>query len=172
MKRLAKSIVSGIDHVVNFIALMLILLLMFLSCYMLWDSNQVYQAADAKNYETYIPTEKHTKSFEELQKINPDVIGWIRVNDTNINYPLLQTDDDDTYMNTDAEGKYSLSGAIFLHCGNKPDFSDFNNIMVTTWKRKRCLVISVILRMRHILMSIRMEIFSLTEKIMESNSMH
>ena len=64
-----------------------------------------------------------------LQKINPDVIGWIRVNDTNINYPLLQTDDDDTYMNTDAEGKYSLSGAIFLHCGNKPDFSDFNNII-------------------------------------------
>ena len=32
-------------------------------------------------------------------------------------------------MNTDAEGKYSLSGAIFLHCGNKPDFSDFNNII-------------------------------------------
>lgn len=85
--------------------------------------------ADAKNYEAYIPTEKHTKSFEELQKINPDVIGWIRVNDTNINYPLLQTDDDDTYMNTDAEGKYSLSGAIFLHCGNKPDFSNFNNII-------------------------------------------
>ena len=48
-----------------------------------------------------------TKSFEELQKINPDVIGWIRVNDTNINYPLVQTDNDDTYMNTDAEGNYS-----------------------------------------------------------------
>ena len=83
---------------------------------MLWDSHQVYQTADAKNYEAYIPTEKSTKSFEELQKINPDVIGWIRVNDTNINYPLVQTDNDDTYMNTDAEGNYSLSGAIFLHC--------------------------------------------------------
>ena len=129
MKKIAKFIVNGIDHMVNLIALLLVLMTMFLSCYMLWDSNQVYQAADAKNYETYIPTEKHTKSFEELQKINPDVIGWIRVNDTNINYPLLQTDDDDTYMNTDAEGKYSLSGAIFLHCGNKPDFSDFNNII-------------------------------------------
>lgn len=56
---------------------------------MLWDSNQVYQAADAKNYEAYIPTEKHTKSFEELQKINPDIIGWIRINETNVNYPLL-----------------------------------------------------------------------------------
>ena len=114
---------------VNFIALLLILMIMFLSCYMLWDSNQVYQAADAKNYEAYIPTEKHTKSFEELQKINPDIIGWIRINETNVNYPLLQAEDDDTYMNTDAEGKYSLSGSIFLHCANKPDFSDFNNMI-------------------------------------------
>ena len=76
-----------------------------------------------------IPTEKHTKSFEELQKINPDIIGWIRINETNVNYPLLQAEDDDTYMNTDAEGKYSLSGSIFLHCANKPDFSDFNNMI-------------------------------------------
>ena len=129
MKKTAKFIVKIIDHMVNLTALLLILMTMFLSCYMLWDSNQVYQAADAKNYEAYIPTEKHTKSFEELQKINPDIIGWIRVNETNINYPLLQAEDDDTYMNTDAEGRYSLSGAIFLHCVNKPDFSDFNNII-------------------------------------------
>ena len=129
MKKTAKFIVRMIDHMVNLTALLLILIVMFLSCYMLWDSNQVYQAADAKNYEAYIPTEKHTKSFEELQKINPDIIGWIRVNETNINYPLLQAEDDDTYMNTDAEGRYSLSGAIFLHCANKPDFSDFNNII-------------------------------------------
>ena len=34
-----------------------------------------------KNYEAYIPTEKYTKSFEELQKINPDIIGRIRINE-------------------------------------------------------------------------------------------
>lgn len=75
MKKAAKFLVKIVDYMVNFIALLLILMIMFLSCYMLWDSNQVYQAADAKNYEAYIPTEKHTKSFEELQKINPDIIG-------------------------------------------------------------------------------------------------
>ena len=89
MKKVLKGIIRGLDHIVNFTALSLILAAMFLSSYMLWDSHQVYQTADAKNYEAYIPTEKNTKSFEELQKINPDIIGWIRVNETNINYLIL-----------------------------------------------------------------------------------
>lgn len=63
MKRLAKVIISGIDHLVNFMVLMLILLMMFLSCYMLWDSNQVFEAADAKNYEAYMPKEARRSSM-------------------------------------------------------------------------------------------------------------
>ena len=73
MKKAAKFIVRIIDHMVNLTALLLILMVMFLSCYMLWDSNQVYQAADARNYEAYIPTEKNTKSIEELRKISPAI---------------------------------------------------------------------------------------------------
>ena len=65
MKKVLKGIIRGLDHIVNFTALSLILAAMFLSGYMLWDSHQVYQTADAKNYEAYIPTEKNTKSFEE-----------------------------------------------------------------------------------------------------------
>ena len=51
MKKVLKGIIRGLDHIVNFIALSLILAAMFLSGYMLWDSHQVYQTADAKNYE-------------------------------------------------------------------------------------------------------------------------
>ena len=80
-------------------------------------------------YEAYIPTEEDTRSFDELRAINPEVMGWLRVNDTSINYPLLQGEDNSKYVNTDVEGNYSLSGAIFLHCMNAPDFTDFNSII-------------------------------------------
>lgn len=129
MEDFVRKMIKSIDRIVNLIALLLILVAMSFSGYMLWDSNQIYASADEKNYETYIPTEKHTESFKQLQKINSEVIGWIRVNNTHIDYPLVQTDNDDTYMNTDAFGKYNLAGAIFLHAANSPDFTDFNSLI-------------------------------------------
>ena len=129
VKLFFKKVVSLTDHLVDLVAFLLILSIMSLSGYMLWDSNQVYKEAGAKMYEAYIPTKNHSKSFEELQKINSDVIGWLKVNDTHINYPLVQCDNDDKYMNTNAEGKYSLSGSIFLHADNNPHFTDFNSII-------------------------------------------
>jgi sortase B len=48
---------------------------------------------------------------------------------TNIDYPVTQGQDNMKYVNTNAEGLYSLSGSIFLDCCNNKDFSDFNNIL-------------------------------------------
>lgn len=129
LKKMIKNFIQITDHLVDLIALILILSMMSLSGYMLWDSNQVYEKADAKVYEPYMPTRNHSKSFKELQQINSDVIGWLKVNNTHINYPLVQYENDDKYMNTDAEGNYSLSGSIFLHAENNPHFTDFNNII-------------------------------------------
>ena len=68
MKKVLKGIIRGLDHIINFTALSLILAAMFLSGYMLWDSHQVYQTADAKNYEAYIPTEKNTNLLKNCRK--------------------------------------------------------------------------------------------------------
>ena len=127
--KVLKFVVRLADGAVNLAALVLILSAMLLSGYSLWDANQVYLAADAASYEAYVPTEEDTRSYEELRAINPEVIGWIRVNDTSINYPLLQAQDNEKYVNMDLEGNFSLSGAIFLNCMNAPDFSDFNSII-------------------------------------------
>ena len=97
---------------------------MFLSGYMLWDSHQVYQTADAKNYEAYIPTEKSTKSFEELQKINPDVCAWLTVDGTKIDYPVVQGETNLEYINQDIYGEFALSGSIFLDSRNDRKFID------------------------------------------------
>ncbi len=67
--------------------------------------------------------------FDALRKINPDVVGWIYIPDTEINYPIVQAKDNSTYLHKTFRGKDSYVGAIFLDAFCKPDFSSFNSII-------------------------------------------
>ncbi|MCL2806713.1 MAG: class B sortase [Coriobacteriia bacterium] len=113
---------------VNTAVLLAICILASFGGYALWDSDQVHRAAAATNYERYKPVPE-AKSFDELIAINSDVIAWIEVYGTHIDYPVVQGTDNMRYINTNAEGKHSLSGAIFLDYQSSRDFSDFNSIL-------------------------------------------
>lgn len=67
--------------------------------------------------------------FAALQEINPDVIGWIVMDGTNIDYPIVQGRDNDSYLTTTYTGKANSSGAIFMDYRNMPDFTDANTIV-------------------------------------------
>ena len=67
--------------------------------------------------------------FESLKSINPDVIAWIYIKDTPINYPVVQGPDNRFYLNKTYEKKTNSSGAIFLDSNVSPDFTDFNSII-------------------------------------------
>lgn len=68
-------------------------------------------------------------NFPELKEENPDTIGWIRVPDTNIDYPVVQGTDNDFYLNHDFYGKESIGGAIYLDFESRGDFEGRNNIL-------------------------------------------
>ena len=75
--------------------------------------------------------EKFRVDFEELLKINPDTIGWIRFDPepSIINYPVVQGDDNDYYLKKTFSANENTLGAIFLNVLNSPDFSDKNSII-------------------------------------------
>lgn len=56
-------------------------------------------------------------------------VAWLTVDGTNIDYPVMQGQDNSEYLNKDPYGDYSLSGSIFLDSGNTPDFSDSYNLV-------------------------------------------
>ena len=126
---LLRKIVSMIDSTVNIAVLLFFILCVLFSGYSIWDNNHIYTKASPSVYETYKPEKEDTKSFEELIRINPDVYGWITLYGTEIDYPLVQGEDNDKYVNTDYEGNFSLSGALFLDCNNARDMSDTVNII-------------------------------------------
>ena len=126
---LPRKIVSMIDSTVNIAVLLFFILCVLFSGYSIWDNNHIYTKASPSVYETYKPEKEDTKSFEELIRINPDVYGWITLYGTQIDYPLVQAEDNDKYVNTDYEGNFSLSGALFLDCNNSRDMRDTVNII-------------------------------------------
>lgn len=125
---MAHKLLRLLNGIFNMLLLSAILLLFLYGCYGLWDSHKVYEAADQEKYEVYNPTQDQP-SFEELKRKNPDVLGWLSVYGTGIDYPLVQGEDNDVYLNTNVTGEYALSGSIFLDCKNQRDFLDFNSII-------------------------------------------
>lgn len=64
-----------------------------------------------------------------LRQINEDVLGWICIPDTPLSYPLLQAEDNQTYLTKAWDGTYNSGGSVFLECKSSPDLSDFNTIV-------------------------------------------
>ena len=128
-QKIGKRIIKLLNGTVNLAVLILLLLLLVFGSYSMWDSHKVYQVADSNQYAMYKPTNEETQGFEELKALNSEVIAWLTVYGTNVDYPVAQDKDNSKYVNTDIKGKYSLSGALFLDYQNAPDFSDFNSII-------------------------------------------
>jgi len=99
--------------------------------YCLWDIKMINDGAFLENdLLQFKPSSfNDKKSLEELLKINKDVVGWINIKDTNIDYPFVIGKDNLEYVNKDIYGEFSFSGTIFLDSHNNRDLSDSYNLL-------------------------------------------
>lgn len=124
----ASAVARGADRVLTaFLALVLAVILLYAG-YALWDTWRIYDSASVDpsllQYKPSLELEDDGAGFAELLALNPDVCAWLTVEGTNIDYPVVQGEDNVKYVNTDVYGKFSLSGSIFLDCRNAGDYTD------------------------------------------------
>jgi len=67
--------------------------------------------------------------FTALAEINPDIVGWIVIEGTDINYPIVQGEDNKYYLNHLFTDEKNRAGCVFLDSGNAADFSDANSVV-------------------------------------------
>lgn len=67
--------------------------------------------------------------FNALKEKNNDIIAWLYSEGTPINYPIVQTTNNDYYLRRLIDGTYNQAGTIFMDYKNSNDFSDFNTII-------------------------------------------
>lgn len=73
-----------------------------------------------------------TVDWDALRAVNPDIVAWIYVPDSPINYPVVQGDDNEEYLHKAFDGStgwLASAGTIFLDSTNSSDFSDRNSAL-------------------------------------------
>lgn len=124
----------GIEKILDIIVALILLLVVFFAGYSLWNSYKLYKEGyvddDILKFKPKVEqNSQDNPSLFDLMKINEDTIGWLTVDDTHIDYPLVIGEDNQEYINQDVYKEFSLAGSIFLDYNNKRDFSDPYNLL-------------------------------------------
>lgn len=119
---LNEKIADWVDKVVNGIILLIGIVLMLIGTYSMLDNLWIYQHAGDSSLKVYKP--ELNQPIAEEQQITENQVAWISVDNTSIDYPVMQGTDNAVYLNKDPYGQFSLSGSIFLDCRNNLDFED------------------------------------------------
>ena len=80
-------------------------------------------------YWDYIKMNLISVNFDDLLKINNETKGWIQVNGTNINYPFVQTSNNDYYLTHSYDKSYNQAGWVFMDYRNDTESLDKNTIL-------------------------------------------
>ena len=84
---------------------------------------------EANMYFDYMKMNMIDVNINDLKKINNDTKGWIQVSGTNINYPFVQTTDNDYYLTHAFDKTYNKAGWVFADFRNKINGDDKNLIL-------------------------------------------
>lgn len=106
-----------------------------------WSGYTIYhnKVEDKKTEERYVSLQqKYTQvssnktvrpQFKQLDAVNPDIIGWIHLDATTLNYPILQSKDNEDYLKKDFENQYNRKGSIFMDYRNSPKHEKMNTVI-------------------------------------------
>ncbi len=99
------------------------------------NSNNELTQIENGLYKDVVSTEKVnnkdniTIDFNKLKQVNNDVFAWIKIDNTNINYPILQGETDEYYLRKSIYKKYNHSGSIFVYSDVNKEFLDENTVI-------------------------------------------
>lgn len=109
-----------LKNIVNIV----LILIIFICIYNIYGKLIEYNKAD-KSYEKIRSEKKDDSSLYEKYE---DYRGWIKIENTNINYPIVQGKDNSFYLDKDINKNYLSSGSIFMNYLNN-EFNDENTVL-------------------------------------------
>ena len=90
---------------------------------------------DKQNIDNGENANKYNIEFESLKQKNENTVAWLKVNGTNVEYPVVRTNNNDYYLTHTFDKTYNSAGWIFMDYKNKLDGNE-KNIVIYGHNRK------------------------------------
>lgn len=101
---------------------------LLIGIWQIYDNYYVFHHTLDHSVQKYKPDPSHAAAAAESPIIG-EMVAWLTVDGTHIDYPVMQGRDNVRFLNTDPFGQYSLTGSIFLDSRSSPDFSDSYSVV-------------------------------------------
>lgn len=126
---------KGLGRTLRIILIVILLALIAFSGYNIFKIIMNYHEIDVVAEEAvekyvYVDEDDFPKvDFEALQAVNSDMVAWLYIPDTNVNFPVVQGSSNQTYLTLDYQGNWSIAGSIFMDVACSYDFSDAETLL-------------------------------------------
>ena len=126
---------KGLGKTLRTILIVILLALIVFSGYNIYKIIMNYHAIDVvadEAVEKYVYVDEDdfpNVDFKALKEANSEVVAWIYIPDTNVNFPVVKGPSNFTYLNLDYKGNYSIAGSIFMDIACSSDFSDIETLL-------------------------------------------
>ena len=125
---LAAKAAREADRILTLLTYFVLSLVILYASYAMWDNYQILNGARADKsllkFKPEISASGGGMSFAEILGVNRDVRAWLTLEDTGVDYPIVQGVDNYEYLNKDVYGNFALAGSLFLDSRNSGDFTD------------------------------------------------
>ncbi len=128
----ARKIIKFFDNLINIIIIIFLIIALIISVYAIYDTFATYEKAVlTDDILKYRPPQIGQKfSLDGLHEdVNEDICGWVRIENTKVDYPVVKGEDNSEYLTLDYKREYSATGSVFLDYRNNFDFKDDFSIL-------------------------------------------
>ena len=123
--------------IIRIMQLIFLILLIYSSlCIIVWAKNNKENKEIISNIEKSVEIDstndeehKYKVNFEKLKQENSDTVAWLKVENTNIEIPVVQAKDNSYYLTHNFNKKYNVAGWVFADYKNKFDETDKNIVV-------------------------------------------
>lgn len=132
MYRKRKKKLTKLGRRLFYLLLLFSLVLSVVCLYNLYSHYKSYEEGEKTYSEISLSNEENVtveSKYDSLKKINKDYIGWLTLEGTVIDYPIVQGSDNEYYLEHLFDGKENHMGCIFIDYENKNTFEDKNTFL-------------------------------------------